>query len=150
MDVIDIPKLGVSYRCLYDVKGRWVFVKLNKKQAQFKLCKIQKKTIGANKICYLVTHDGRTIRFADPDIEINDTIKYDLKNHSIEEFYKMNVGNVVFVMNGNNRGRVGIVQHINRFPGSHDLITLKDNKGQTFSTRVDFCIVLGNGNKPVI
>ena len=62
----------------------------------------------------------------------------------------MHVGNVVYVMNGNNRGRVGVVQHINRFPGSHDLITLKDNKGQTFSTRVDFCIVLGNGNKPVI
>ena len=40
MDVIDIPKLNVSYRCLYDVKGRWVFVKLNKKEASFKLCRI--------------------------------------------------------------------------------------------------------------
>lgn len=78
MDVIDLPKMGVSYRVLYDVKGRFVLVKINKKEADFKICRIQQKTIGPKKICYLVTHDGRTIRFANPDIEINDSIKYNL------------------------------------------------------------------------
>ena len=33
MDVLDIPKLGKSYRVLYDEKGRFVFINLNKKEA---------------------------------------------------------------------------------------------------------------------
>lgn len=87
MDVIDIPKLGVSYRVLYDVKGRWVFVKLDKKTSSFKLCRIQKKTMGPNKISYLVTHDGRTLRFTNPDIKVDDTVKLNLNSNEVEEFY---------------------------------------------------------------
>lgn len=68
MDVISIPKMNVNYRVLYDHKGRFVFVKIKDKEADWKLCKIEKKAIGPNKIAYLVTHDGRTIRYANPDI----------------------------------------------------------------------------------
>ena len=150
MDVIDIPKLNVSYRVLYDVKGRWVFVKLDKKTKGFKLCRIQKKTIGANKVCYLVTHDGRTLRFVNPDVCINDTVKLNLDKNEVVDFYQMKVGNLVYVMNGNNRGRVGVVQHINKFDGQHDLISIKDNKGRQFSTRVEFVMAIGTGNKSVI
>ena len=150
MDVIDIPKLGVSYRILYDVKGRFVFVNLKKKESIFKLCRIQKKAIGPNKIAYLVTHDGRTLRYQNPDIELNDTIQYNLKTREIDDFYKMKVGNVVFVINGNNRGRVGIVSHISKFAGNFDLINIKDKKGRTFTTRVNYVMSIGHGENPVI
>ena len=150
MDVIDIPKLKKAYRVLYNVKGRFIFVKLNKKEASFKLCRIQKKAIGPNKVCYLVTHDGRTLRFVDPSIEMNDTIKLNLDTNTIEESYKMKVDNVVYVMNGNNRGRVGVVKNINKFSGNNDLITVKDTKGHTFTTRVSYVMSIGTGSKPVI
>ena len=150
MDVISIPKMNVSYRVLYDHKGRFVFVKLKEKEAQWKLCRIQKKAVGANKVVYLVTHDGRTLRFADPSIEVNDTIKFNLKTNEVMESFKMKTGNVVFVMNGNNRGRVGVVQHINKFAGNNDLITIRDSEGHTFTTRVAYVIVVGKGSKPVI
>ena len=80
MDVIDIPKMNKSYRVLYDVKRRFTLVKLKAKEAEFKLCRIQQKFIGPNKICYLVTHDGRTLKFVDPEVEINDTVKLNLKS----------------------------------------------------------------------
>lgn len=66
MDVIDLPKMNKSYRLLYDVKGRFTLVKLKKKEAEFKLCRVQQKFVGPNKICYLITHDGRTLKFVDP------------------------------------------------------------------------------------
>lgn len=150
MDVINIPKLGVSYRVLYDVKGRFVLVKLNKKQSDFKLCRIQKKAIGPNKVCYLVTHDGRTLRFSDPDIQINDTIKYNVLTGEIMETYKMKVNNSVFISNGNNKGRVGVISHIAKFSGNHDLITVKDVKGHTFTTRINYVFVMGTGSQPQI
>lgn len=150
MDVINIPKLGVMYRVLYDVKGRFVFVKLNKKQGEFKLCKVEKKAIGPNKVCYLVTHDGRTLRFSDPDIEINDTIQLNVVTGEIMNFYKMGINNVVYVSNGNNRGRVGVITHIAKFAGNHDLVTIKDVKGHTFTTRIGYVMIIGKGSKPVI
>ena len=62
----------------------------------------------------------------------------------------MKVDNVVYVTNGNNRGRVGIVKHISKFAGNHDLVTIKDSKGHIFTTRVSYVMAIGNGSKPVI
>ena len=150
MDVIDIPKLNQAYRVLYNAKGRFVFVKLNKKEASFKLCRVQKKAVGPNKVCYFVTHDGRTLRFQDPSIEINDTVKLNLDSNKIDQIFKMKVDNVVYVTNGNNRGRVGVVKHINKFDGNNDLVTILDTRGHTFTTRVSYVMTIGTGSKPVI
>ena len=75
MDVVSIEKTGEHFRILYDTKGRYQAHKIDAKEAQFKLCKIKRKAMGANKIPYIVTHDGRTIRYPHPDIKRNDTIK---------------------------------------------------------------------------
>lgn len=150
MDVIDLPKVGAAYRVLYDVKGRFVFLKLKKGEAGFKLCRIEKKQVGANGVTYLVTHDGRTLRFASKEATINDTVKYNLESGEVGERYAMAVNNVAFIMNGSNRGRVGIITHIAHFDGNHDLVTLKDAKGHIFTTRISYVFVIGNGSTPVI
>ena len=75
MDVVTIDKTGEFFRLLYDVKGRFILHNIHQNEAKFKLCKIKRKAIGPNKIPYIVTHDGRTIRYPHPDIDINDTIK---------------------------------------------------------------------------
>lgn len=150
MDVIDLPKVGTSYRVLYDVKGRFVFVKIKKPEAAFKLCKIEKKQVGANGVTYLVTHDGRTLRFANREVTMNDTVKLNLDNGEITERYPMVVNNLAYVMNGSNRGRIGIVNHIAHFDGNHDLVTLKDVKGHLFTTRSSYVFMIGNGNNSAI
>jgi len=150
MDVIDLPKVGAAYRVLYDVKGRFVFIKLKKAEAGFKLCRIEKKQVGANGVTYLVTHDGRTLRFADKEATINDSVKLNLENGEVVERYPIAVNNVAFIQNGSNRGRVGIITHIAHFDGNHDLVTLKDAKGHVFTTRSSYVFVIGNGNTPVI
>ena len=78
MDVVSIPKTGENFRILYDIKGRFQPVRIDAKEAGFKLCKVTKKVLGKNKIPYIVTHDGRTIRYPHPDIRKNDTVKVSL------------------------------------------------------------------------
>lgn len=78
MDVLSIVKTGENYRLLYDIKGKITVVKIKESEAKFKLCKIKNKAVGPNKIPYIVTHDGRTIRFPHPEICVGDTIKLDL------------------------------------------------------------------------
>ena len=150
MDVIDLPKCKLSYRLLYDVKGRFKFIKINKKESGFKLCRIQKKAIGPNKIGYLVTHDGRTLRYADPNIKIHDTVRLNLIENRVEEFYQFEVGQLAYASHGNNRGRIGVITSIIKFEGNFDLVTIKDSKGNTFTTRITYVFVIGNGDKSAI
>lgn len=87
MDVISIEKTNEHFRILYDVKGRFILKKISPAEAKFKLCKIKAKEVGPNKIPYVVTHDGRTFRFADPKLKTGDSVKLDLVNNKITEVY---------------------------------------------------------------
>lgn len=42
----------------------------------------------------------------------------------------MKIGNLAYCMKGNNIGRVGTIQAINKLDGQHDLVTIKDKNGQ--------------------
>uniref|UniRef100_A0A804PI56 Small ribosomal subunit protein eS4 central region domain-containing protein n=1 Tax=Zea mays TaxID=4577 RepID=A0A804PI56_MAIZE len=53
-----------------------------------KLCKVRSVQFGQKGIPYLNTYDGRTIRYPDPLIKANDTIKIDLETNKIMDFIK--------------------------------------------------------------
>ena len=78
MDVVTIEKTKENFRILYDVKGRFILKKIKSDEAKYKLCKVKSRSIGPNKIPYIVTHDGRTIRYPKLKIKVNDTLKLNL------------------------------------------------------------------------
>uniref|UniRef100_A0A804NPY4 Small ribosomal subunit protein eS4 central region domain-containing protein n=1 Tax=Zea mays TaxID=4577 RepID=A0A804NPY4_MAIZE len=71
-------------------------------EEQLKLCKVRSVQFGQKGIPYLNTYNGRTIRYPDPLIKANDTIKIDLENNKIMDFFKFDIGNVVMVTGGRN------------------------------------------------
>lgn len=40
MDIVEIAKTGEAYRCMYDVKGRFVLKAVKADEGKFKLCKV--------------------------------------------------------------------------------------------------------------
>jgi len=158
MDVISLDRTGEHFRLLFDTKGRFVLQSISKEAAKFKLCKVRrvgkanKATIGRNPfqtgqsaaIPYIVTHDGRTIRYVDPDIKVNDTIKLDLTTGKVVDFLKYEVGNTCMITRGANMGRVGTLVKTERSPGSFDIVHLKDKKGHEFCTRLENVFVIGD------
>jgi len=92
MDVVTIEKTGQNFRVLYDVKGRFILKSIEEPEANFKLLKVRHRAMGPNKIPYIVTHDSRTIRFPHPEIDANDTVKFDLKNNKILDWSKTDIG----------------------------------------------------------
>jgi len=149
-DVVSIQKTGEFFRILYDIKGRFQPHRIDSKEAAFKLCKIKRKVLGKNKIPYVVTHDGRTIRFPHPDIKKNDTIKLNLESGEIEGIVKFDNGASVFVTGGNNIGRVGVLQHVEHHPGSYEIAHVRDSRGNSFATRLSNIFVIGDSKKPLI
>jgi small subunit ribosomal protein S4e len=63
---------------------------------------------------------------------------------------KFENGASVMVTGGNNIGRVGILQHVEKHPGSFDIVHIRDATGQTFATRIGNIFVIGEGKKPII
>ncbi|VVB14607.1 unnamed protein product [Arabis nemorensis] len=115
---------------------------------QFKLCKVRSIQFGQKGIPYLNTYDGRTIRYPDPLIKPNDTIKLDLEANKIVEFIKFDVGNVVMVTGGRNRGRVGVIKNREKHKGSFETIHIQVSTGHEFATRLGNVFTIGKGTKP--
>merc|ERR1739838_1257918 len=145
MDVVTIEKTNEHFRILYDIKGRFQPHKIDAKEAQFKLCKVISKSIGKNKVPVIVTHDGRTIRFPHPDIQINDSVKLNFATGEITGVIKFQAGASVMLTGGNNIGRIGILQSIDKHPGSFTIVNIKDASGHIFSTRLSNIHVIGDG-----
>jgi len=150
MDVISIKKTGELYRVLYDVKGRFILRNIGQEEAKFKLCKITKKAVGPNKIPYIVTHDGRTIRFPNPEINVFDTVKLDIATGTIVDHVKFETGNLCTITHGNNVGRVGVIVHRDRHIGGFDIVHVRDARGHSFATRIGNIFVIGKGKNPWI
>ncbi|KAI0510370.1 hypothetical protein KFK09_010971 [Dendrobium nobile] len=117
---------------------------------KFKLCKVRSVQFGQKGIPYLNTYDGRTIRYPDPLIKANDTIKLDLDANKIVDFIKFDVGNVVMVTGGRNRGRVGVIKNREKHKGTFETIHVQDASGHEFATRLGNVFTIGKGTKPWI
>ena len=106
--------------------------------------------LGAKGIPFVVTHDGRTIRYPDPLIKVNDTVKVDIETGKITDFVKFDTGNVVTVTGGRNMGRVGIITHREKHDGGFEIVHIKDARDHTFATRSSNVFTIGSGSKPWI
>jgi small subunit ribosomal protein S4e len=105
--------------------------------------------MGPKGIPFIVTHDGRTIRFPNPKLKRNDTIKLNLKSNEIMQHYKFAIGAHCMITKGNNIGRVGSIIRVEKHPGSYEIIHIKDNNGLEFSTRTSNVFVTGTNQHEV-
>jgi small subunit ribosomal protein S4e len=143
MDVVSIEKSGDAFRLMFDVKGRFVLHRLSDEEAKFKLCRVVKQTFTKKAVPYIVTHDGRTIRYHDPAIKVLDTIKLDIETGKVIDIIKFEVGNLVMSVKGRNTGRVGTLVSRDKHPGSFDILHVRDQRGLTFATRLSNVFPIG-------
>jgi small subunit ribosomal protein S4e len=109
----------------------------------------------------ITTHDGRTIRYPDPNISPLDTVKIDLATGKVLDFIKFDNGAQVLITGGRNTGRVGHIVHREKHPGNFDIVHIKDAAGHEvclfhshsspthldfkFATRLGNVFVVGKG-----
>merc|ERR1719222_944456 len=141
MDVVQIEKTKENFRLLYTTKKRYHLQKIGLEEAAYKLCRVRKLKLGLGATPY-------AIRYPDPAIRVGDTIRWNFEKSQMEDFVKFELGNVAMMSGGNNTGRVGIITHREKHPGSFEIVHLKDAAGNTWATRRANVFVLGPGNKP--
>lgn len=114
-------------------------------ESGFKLARVVNSGFSQKDVPYVTTHDGRTLRFPDPLIKVNDTVKIDLATGKIVDFVKFEIGNTTMITKGRNSGRVGIIVDREAHPGSFDVVHVKDNTGNVFATRLQNAFIIGKG-----
>ncbi|KAI3881361.1 hypothetical protein MKW92_000495 [Papaver armeniacum] len=73
------------------------------------------------------------IRYPDPLVKANDTIRLDLECNKIN-FIKFDIGIVVMVTGRRNRDRFGVIKNREKHKGSFDTLHIQDNTGHEFAT----------------
>jgi len=150
MDVVSIEATNETFRLLYDTKGRFAVHRITPEEGTFKLCRVNRRLVGKNGVPYIVTHDGRTLRFPDPAIKVSDSIKFDLTNNKIVDHVTFALGNMVTVTGGRNLGRIGVVTKFEKHPGSYDIVHVKDAVGHSFATRSTNVFAIGKGTASLV
>merc|ERR1711861_98723 len=114
------------------------------KENQFKLCRVQRVSVGAKGVPNITTHDGRTIRYPDPLAKTHDVVKVDLATGKAVDCLKFEVGAQCIVTKGQNQGRMGTVTHREKHVGSFEIVHVKDTKGRAFATRIMNIFTISN------
>ncbi|MGQ9507242.1 MAG: 30S ribosomal protein S4e [Candidatus Bathycorpusculaceae bacterium] len=159
MDVISILDVEKHFRLLPSKKGL-VLHPINKDEAGFKLCRIEKKTTVKNGHVQLNLHDGSNIlvKVADPknpqeDVyETLDVLKISLPERQILEHIKLKENDFAIITGGKNIGKYGKIVKIESAKGKkrrNTLAVIEDEKGNRYQTILNFVFAVGE-KQPLI
>jgi small subunit ribosomal protein S4e len=148
MDIISIPKMKNDYRILFNNRGKLTLVPIASKDASWKLCRIENKTIVKGKQIQLNLHDGNNQIVKKDEYKTGDVLKIAFKDKKINEIYKFEKGTVSMIIGGSHIGEVANIEDIEIIPSSKPNVVKV--KGKTdFSTIQDYVFPIGKA-KPVI
>lgn len=153
MDVISIPEVAKRFRALPSSKGL-ILHPIDKDEANFKLCRIENKTVVKNGHIQLNLHDGSnvSVKVEDPKIpqedvyEALDTLKISLPERQILEHSKLKQNGFAIITGGKNIGKYGRIIEIERAKGKkrrNALVTLDDEKGNRYQTILNLVFTTG-------
>ncbi|AFN83502.1 40S ribosomal protein S4 [Encephalitozoon romaleae SJ-2008] len=146
-DVISIEKTGEHFRVLYNTHKKFHLHKISSQEAGYRLAKVTKKYTSRG-IPYVVSSCGLSIRFCDPAIEQEYTIKISNETSKVVEHIAPGVDKVVFVSRGKARGRIGVINTID-VQGKETVYVMTDFAGNTFSCTSKSCIIIGESSENI-
>ncbi len=148
-DVISIPKLGKSYRMLFDEKGRYVPREIG--DEKLKLYKIVNKTVVRGGKVQLNLFDGTNI-LADNSYKTKDSILLEIPEKKMVDHLRFEEGALVMITGGTHAGEIGRIKEYKVVRGSAPNLVTIEGERETLTTIEDHIFVVGKPEeeKPVI
>ena len=148
MDVVSIPKLKKNFRVLFDRKGKLTLVPISAKDAEWKLLRIENKTIVKGNKIQLNFHDGKNKLVKKDEYKTGDVLKISLADNKISDVFKFDKGNVSMIIDGSHVGQMANIEDIQIVSSSKpNLAKMKGDK--EFSTLAKYIFPIGK-IKPII
>jgi small subunit ribosomal protein S4e len=145
LDVISI--LDDNYRLLINTKSKLFLHPIKKNDASIKPKKIiGKKILKGNKI-QINFMDGNNILSKDKKLKVSDTIIYENNKEKVN--LKFEKGALIYLVEGKQVGRIGIIKEIQLQKGSQPSKILFQLGKEDHATLKDYAIVIGK-TKPMV
>jgi len=148
MDVISIEKMKKNYRILFDQKGKLSLVPIQSNDAEWKLCRIENKTIINGKRIQLNLHDGNNKIIKKDEYNTGDVLKLNFKDNKISDLYKFQEGNISMIIGGRHIGQTAHIGELKIIQSSKPNLAKMKGKNE-FSTLQSYVFLIGK-TKPVI
>lgn len=148
MDVISIPKLKKDFRVLFNQRGKLTLVPISSKDAGWKLCRIEEKTIVKGNQIQLNLHDGRNKLVEKDEYKTGDVLKISFKDKKISDAYQFTKGNVSMIIGGSHVGEIANIQDVELITSSKPNLTKMKGINE-FLTLKNYVFPIGK-NKPMI
>jgi small subunit ribosomal protein S4e len=156
MDVISMPELNKFYRVLPSHKGLFLNP-ISKEEANFKLLRVEDRTIVKNGNSQIALHDGTNllVKAENPEnpskvpYETFATLKLGLPEKQVLDQLKTKKGNIAFITGGKNIGKQGKIVEIEKTEAKkrrNALVVVEDEKGNRYQTILDFVFSIGEAN----
>ena len=109
MDVVSIPGIKANYRVLLTSKGKLTLVPIEDSEKDWKLCRIENKTVVKDGKIQLNLHDGRNIVLDKNEYKTGDVLKVAFDGQKILECFPMEAGASALICEGNHAGDIETV-----------------------------------------
>ncbi|MBS3781731.1 MAG: 30S ribosomal protein S4e [Candidatus Thermoplasmatota archaeon] len=147
MDVISIPDISENYRVLFDQKGKFRLLPIDKDQAEWKLVKIKDKTTLKDGITQYNLHDGTNIRSENGSkYNTKDVLKVQLPSRKILDAFQFGEGQMALVTGGNHIGELGTIEEYEVIRGSQPNFVHFESE---ITTVEKYVFIIGK-DKPII
>jgi small subunit ribosomal protein S4e len=110
-DVVSIPRIKENYRVIPTSYGLDL-IKIDEKEANLKICRINKKTTLKGGKLQLNLNDGKNIIVQEDKYKTYDSLLIELPNIKIVEHIPLEKGCVGITVKGKNSGIIGVVEKI--------------------------------------
>ncbi len=135
MDVITIPTIKKHYRVLYTRRGKLDLVEISSAESEWKLRRIEKKSILPGKQIQLNFHDGFCLLVDKDEYHPGDVIKMAFLDKKIIDVYPQTTGTIALITGGSHIGELATIKELEVIAsskpnlaivtGTHDFTTLK-------------------------
>lgn len=148
-DVITIVKTNQHYRLYLGANKKFKLHKITSDEAKIRISKVISKHINED-IPLTHTLDGYNFKFADPSINIEDTVKIDISSNKIVSSISLSVGKTAYVYCGPNSGRIGIIKRIDVAENGKKTVFVQDKLGKSFNVLSSKLMVIGENDNCLV
>jgi len=130
MDVVTVLKTKQSYRMLVDYKAKLQLVAIDDTEKNWKLARVDNKTVQKKGKVQISLHDGRNIVLPKDQYNTGDVLKVEVPSQKILKTLKLEKGNMVLLIGGAHPGAVRVIETYQIKRGSEpNLVTFKEGGG---------------------
>jgi len=136
MDIVTVPKMGLSYRILLSDKGKLTAVAVSEEEGKYKLCRIEDKKIVKGGKYQLNLSGGRNVLLDKNDYKVGDSLKIEVPEQKVVECYPMKEGSKVLIICGSQAGKVKTIKERIVVKGTPDNVVVFDDGTETIELNI--------------